>query len=189
MGYSPINTARSGFPSVLTLKDGVKFREHPLVVRCLKGIFEFKPALPKYTDVNIVLKYLRIFESVSSLSFKELTLNLTMLLCLTTGQRGQTIHKTDLSYIREMDGSYRITICDTLKQTKPGRHLEPIDLFAYPNDKKLFVIEHLKEYLHRTEQLRKGHSKLLLSYVKPFKPVSKDTISRRIKQVLEGSWY
>ncbi|CAH3172443.1 unnamed protein product [Porites lobata] len=105
-----------------------------------------------------------------------------MLLCLTTGQRGQTIHKTDLSYIREMDGRYRITICDTLKQTKPGRHLEPIDLFAYPNDKKLFVIEHLKEYLHRTEQLRKGHSKLLLSYVKPFKPVSKDTISRRIKQ-------
>ena len=42
-------------------------------------------------DVNIVLKYLRTFESVSSLSFKELTLNLTMLLCLTTGQRGQTI--------------------------------------------------------------------------------------------------
>ena len=57
----------------------------------MKGIFELKPALPKYTeiwDVNIVLKYLRTFESVSSLSFKELTLNLTMLLCLTTGQRG-----------------------------------------------------------------------------------------------------
>ena len=82
VGDSGINTARSGFPSVLTLKDGVKFGEHPLVVRCMKGIFELKPALPKYTeiwDVNIVLKYLRTFEFVSSLSFKELTLNLTML--------------------------------------------------------------------------------------------------------------
>ena len=49
------------------------------------------------------------------------------------------------------------------------------------------MVEHLKEYLHRTEQLRKGHSKLLLSYIQPFKPVSKDTISRWIKQVLEAA--
>ena len=90
----------------------------------------------------------------------------------------------DVSYIQEMDGWYRITVCDKLKQTKPGRHLEPIDLFAYPNYKKLFVVEDLKEYLHHTEQLRKGHSKLLLSYFKSFKPVSKDTISRWIKQIL-----
>ena len=74
-----------------------------------------------------------------------------MLICLTTGQRGQTIHKMDVSYIQEMDGRYRITVCDKLKQTKPGRHLEPIDLFAYQNDKKLCVVEHLKEYLHCTE--------------------------------------
>ena len=40
MGYGGINTARSGFPCVLTLKDGVMFREHPLAVLCMKGIFE-----------------------------------------------------------------------------------------------------------------------------------------------------
>ena len=96
--------------------------------------------------------------SVSSLFFKELsTLNLTMLLCLTTGQGGQTKHKMDIRY--------RI-ISDKLKQAKPGRHLEPTDLFAYPNDKNLCVVEHLS----------KGHSKLLLSHVQPFKPVSKDTM-------------
>ena len=89
----------------------------------------------------------------------------------------------DVSYIQEMDGRYRITVCDKLKQTKPGRHLEAIDLFAYPNDKKLFVVEDLKEYLHRTEQLLK----LLLSCFKSFKPVSKDTISRWIKQILEAA--
>lgn len=140
LGYSAINTAHSALSSVLTLKDGVKFGEYSLVVRCMKGIFELKPALLKYTeiwDVNIVLGYLKTFVSVSSLFFKELsTLNLTMLLCLTTGHRGQTIHK--------MDVRYRITICDKLKQTKPGRHLEPTDLFAYPNDKSLCVVELLK---------------------------------------------
>jgi len=158
LGYRAINAARSALSSVLTLKDGIKFGEHPLVLRCMKGIFELKPAMPKYTeiwDVNIVLGYLRTFESVKSLSFKELNLNLTMLLCLTTGQGGQTTNKMDV--VQEMNGRYRITICDKLKQSKPGRHLEPIDLFAYPHDKKLCVVEHVKKYLHRTEQLSKGH--------------------------------
>ena len=112
------------------LEDGVKFGEHPLVARCMKGIFELKPALPKYSeiwDVNIVLGYLRAAARLRSLSLKQLTLNLTMLLCLTTGQRGQTIHKFDVNYIQEMDDRYRITICEKLKQSKPGRHLAPID--------------------------------------------------------------
>ena len=49
------------------------------------------------------------------------------------------------------------------------------------------MVEHLKEYLQRTKQLREEHSQLLISYVKPFKPVSKDTISRWVKQVLESA--
>lgn len=68
----------------------------------MKGIFDLKPALPKYTEiwnVNNVLGYLRTFESLSYSSFKELTLNLIMVRCLTTGQRGQTIPKMDVSYI------------------------------------------------------------------------------------------
>ena len=41
--------------------------------------------------------------------------------------------------------------------------------------------------MQRTKQLREEHSQLLISYVKPFKPVSKDTISRWVKQVLESA--
>ena len=129
--------------SFLVLEDGVEFGEHPLVVRCMKGMFELKPSQPKYSeiwDVNILLGYLKIVDTLSSLTLKELTLNLTMLLCLTTGQRGQTIHKFHVNYIQEMDDRYRITICEKLKQTKPGRHLAPIDLIAYQN--KPLVISH-----------------------------------------------
>ena len=76
-----------------------------------------------------------------------------MLLCLTTGQRGQTIHKIDINYMQALDDLYRrITIQEKLKQTKPGRtNLAPIDLLAFPQDKQLCVVEHLKEYLCRTE--------------------------------------
>ena len=51
LGYSAINTARSALSSILVLEDGVKFGEHPLVARCMKGIFELKPALPKFTEI------------------------------------------------------------------------------------------------------------------------------------------
>ena len=80
-----------------------------------------------------------------------------MLLCLTTGQRGQTIHKFDVNYIQEMDDRYRITLCEKLKQSKPGGHLAPTDLLAYEDDKKLCVVEHLKEYLQHMKQLQKEH--------------------------------
>lgn len=60
-----------------------------------------------------------------------------MLLCLTTGQQGQTIRKFDVKYIQELDNRYRIIICEKLKQTKPGRHLVSIDLLAYQSDEKL----------------------------------------------------
>ena len=63
-----------------------------------------------------------------------------MLLCLTTGQQGETIHKLDTEHIQEMEDRYRITVMDKLKQTRPGKHLEPIILLAFTEDKKLCVV-------------------------------------------------
>ena len=121
----------------------------------------------------------------SDLLLKELTLKLTMMLCLTTGQRGQTIHKFDINYIQTLDDRCRISVHEKLKQTKPSRHLEPIELLAFPEDKELCVVQHLGKYIHQTDALRKDHSRLLLSYVKPFRPVARDTVSRWVKQVLQ----
>ncbi|CAB4032873.1 Transposon Ty3-G Gag-Pol poly, partial [Paramuricea clavata] len=144
IGYSAINTARSALSNLLILDEGVKFGEHPLVIRYMKGIFEIRPALPKYSeiwDVIVVLNYLKTLEQVASLPLKELTLKLTTLLCLTTGQRGQTIHKMDVNGIQALPDRYRIIINDKLKHTKPGKHLAPIDLLAFPEEEKLCVVK------------------------------------------------
>jgi hypothetical protein len=156
----------------------------------MKGIFEIRPALPKYSeiwDVTVVLNYLKTLEQVASLPLKELTLKLTTLLCLTTGQRGQTIHKMDVNGIQALPDRYRIIINDKLKHTKPGKHLAPIDLLAFPEEEKLCVVKTLEAYLQRTEQHRTQYSQVLLSYIKPFKPVSKDTIARWVKLVLRSA--
>ena len=86
-----------------------------------------------------------------------------------------------------MDDRHRITICEKLKQSKPGRYLAPIDFLSFQSDKNLSEEKHLKEYLQRTKQLREEHSQLLINYVKPFNLVSVDTISRWISQVLESA--
>lgn len=187
LGYSAINTARSALSSILPYENGITFGDHPLVCRTLKGIFELKPALPKYSqiwDVNTVLEYFRKLGCPGEVNLKQLTLKLTMLLCLMTGQRCQTIYYMDITYIQKLDNQYRVTIQHKLKQTKAGKHLAPLDLMAFPEDPRICIVQHLEEYLKRTVQLREKHTQLLISYVKPNRPVSKDTVSRWVKEVL-----
>ena len=188
LGYSSINTARSALSSILPVYQGFKMGDHPLVSRFLKGVFELKPVLPRYTEVwnvNVVLDHLRSYKFAEDLSLRELTLKLTMLLCLLTAQRCQTIHLMDIGYIQEMKDRYRIGFNSKLKQTKPGHHLEPMELLAFPSDRKLCVVEHLRMYLLKTKEIRGVNTQLLLSFVKPNAPVSKDTIARWIKMVLK----
>ena len=65
--------------------------KHPLVSRLRKGIFQEKPPRPKYTeiwDASIVLIYLESLSPADTLSLKELTLKLVVLILLVSGQRG-----------------------------------------------------------------------------------------------------
>ena len=155
---------------------GVPFGKDPLVCRFLKGVFELKLSLPKYSeiwDVNKVLCYLQQVSSVNRISLKDLTMNLSTLLCLLTGQRFQTIHKIN------------ITIREVLKHTKAGKHQAPLELCVYPNDKRICVLEYLQEYIKRTAMLRGDESQLLVSFVKPHKAVTKDSIARWVKSILK----
>ncbi len=168
--------------------EGVKFGEHPLVCRYLKGVFELRPTLPRYTEiwnVDTVLRYLTTLKPASEMTMKELSLRLTMLLCLLTAQRCQTVHQFDINFIQEFESKYRITVQQKLKQSRPGKHLEPIELVEFVPDRKLCVVTHLREYIKRTQDVRGRNTQLLLSYVKPFKPVTKATISRWVKMVLK----
>ena len=56
LGYSAINTARSALSAVMKIIDNVSFGEHPLVCWFIKGIFQLKPALPKYTTYGMLRK-------------------------------------------------------------------------------------------------------------------------------------
>ena len=58
--YSVLNTARSLWSTFIYM-DGVPVGQHPVITRFMKGIFNIKPALPKYKftgNVGIVITYI-----------------------------------------------------------------------------------------------------------------------------------
>ena len=91
-----------------------------------------------------VLNFLNTLDFASDLSLKDLSLKLTMLLCLTTAQRGQAICSFDVNYVQEFEDKYKIMVMQKLKSSKPGVHLEQIELQAFKEDKKLCVLSALR---------------------------------------------
>ena len=100
-----------------------------------------------------------------------------MLLCLTIGQREQTIKFLNLECLKVFDDRAILSIPDKLKTTRSGHHLPSLGLKAC-KDVELCVVSHLRQYIKLTENLRKGDDKQrLLGYVKPHKPISTTTLS------------
>ena len=190
LSYSTVNTARSMLSSILQLNinSSLPVGQLPIVKRFMKGIYELRPSLPKYTatwDLSTVLNYLRKGASLSVLSLKELTVKLTFLLTLLSGQRCQTVKFFSIKNMEFSDLKCTFVITEKVKQSRVGTHLKPVEFLAYPEDEKLCVIKHLQEYIKKTQALRGDCSQLLLSHVKPHGPASKDTISRWCKNILK----
>ena len=105
---------------------------------------------------------------------------------LLSAQRGQTIHYLTLKDMVASETSVTFTISRPIKQSKPGSK-STVKFVAYPDNPNICVVTALKAYLERTSTLREVAQQLFVSYSKPFKPVSRDTISRWVKTVMAKS--
>ena len=123
-----------------------------------------------------ILYLLECYAPNDKLTLKELSHKLVTLLALLKGQRCQTIHKLSVRSMKLEDNKCVFYITSLLKQSKQGKYLAPIELLQFPRNKNICVVEIIKEYLRRTKVFRDGHTQLLLSYLKPHLPISKDTL-------------
>ena len=72
--------------------------------------------------------------------------------------------------------------------SRPGYEPPSIMLKAYPADQKLCVFAHMKEYLTRTlRPLRRSVTGVFITLVKPYKHVSRGTISKGIRSVMKDA--
>ncbi len=188
LSYSSINIARSALSS-FCIFDGiaVPFGQLPLVKRFMKGIFELRPSLPKHPaiwDVKSVFNFFRSQPPICELTLKELSHRLAVLLCLLSAQRCQTILFLNVKHMQVSESAYTFHIADKLKHTRRRVHQKPLHFLKYAAEPKLCLYSHLSEYLRRTASFRAEQSQLLLSFVRPHLPVSKDTIARWCRTVL-----
>ena len=191
--HSSMCMARSALSCLIYVQNG-SFGNLPIVKRFMKGVFEARPALPRYAktetwDPQVVLNYLEAFHPNADITLRELTYKLVTLLAILTGQRCQTLKLLCLENLNLYENKCVFIIDKLLKQSRKGTHIKPIELLSFPGNSKLCVIQVLKTYLNRTRALRKETKKgqLLISFQAPHKPVSKDTISRWIKSVLKSA--
>ena len=108
-------------------------------------------------------------------------------MALASMQRVQTLHVININDILFSDSLVIIPIKSTLKQSSPRRNNFLLTLRSYTSDPAICVLSTLKAYVNRTKQIRKSFSQLFISFQKPHLPVSKSTISRWIRRVLEES--
>lgn len=158
----------------------------------MKGIYKGSPPVPRYHstwDVQPVLNYLASKSPVDGLDLKMLTHKLIMLIALVSAQRGQSLHILDIGpgCMKELPDGYEFLLTAHIKQSRPGYKAPTVVLRAYPANPSLCVCTCLKEYLKRTKPLRGTETKLFVSFTKPYKRVSRETLSRWIRTVMTSA--
>ena len=112
-----------------------------------------------------------------------------MLLCLLTAKRGVALHLLKLSdfFINSSKTICQIVYSAKDKSTRPGFHSKPAIIQSYP-DKKLCILDHYNHYVQRTANFRSSTTnELFVTLKKPHKAISRATLSRWIKDVLQAA--
>jgi integrase len=185
LSYSALVTARAAVNAYTSMCGHVDFSENKIIKKFMKGIFNKRPNIPKHPelwDVNIVFNYICQVEN-DSLMF--LSGKLCLLFLLLSAQRCQTLHLINVNDLKVMCNQIIVYPNHLLKQSRPNYHLEPIILEHYAKNKKLCIVNTMKEYLDRTDALRsQEEKKLLISTQAPHRGVAKSTVARWVKSML-----
>ena len=182
-----MNTAQSSLSTFINI-DVVPVGRHPVITRFMKGVFNNKPALPKYNFTwvdGIVITYI---SKIDTNSLKYLSQKLATLLVLLCGQRcGEILSVLDIRNLDLSENMCLIRIGDILKTSGPKNHIGEIKFHAYPTDLTICPLNCLRQYLEATKQHRGTITSLFITLNKPFKAPARETV-RWVKQTLR-CWY
>lgn len=186
-----IGTYRSAISAFHLPVDGIAVGSHPRVSSLMSGVSNLRPPVPKYAftwDVEIILRFLKSWASNDSLSDKQLSLKMAMLLSLTAISRSSELQLLDLVFLSKFSNRYSFEIHGSMKHLKKNQRPKPIEFYVYTGDEDLCPVKVIDSYEKRSQTWRgdKGQiSKLFLSYVKPHGPITSTSIARWIKSMLD----
>lgn len=184
--YGTLNSCRSA----IALLRGPEVGEDARIKRFFKGIEKLRPNRPKYDstwDPKVVLDHVSQWGVNEDISLKKLSFKLVTLLALITGQRMQMLGLINIENMSRTKEGIEIRIPDRIKTSRINKSQLTLIIPSYRENSKLCVVSALDAYLERTKDLRDIETKLFISFKKPFKAVSSQTLSRWIKNTLRDS--
>lgn len=183
--YGSLNSCKSALSNIL----GPAIMNDDRIEKFMKGVFRTRPPQPKYQltwDTNIVLNYLSTQFPNENLDLKLLSKKLVTIIALVTGHRLQTISKIKIKNISFNTDCIVIRITDLIKTTKPNTCHPILRLPFYIERPEICPATTLCTYKNVTEPLRNSEN-LFISYRKPHRDVTSQTLSHWIRDILHKS--
>ena len=180
LGFGAINTARSALSVVLPRSRGETIGKNHVIHWLMRSVYEHNPPKPKYSrfwDVSQVFDMLKDWPENEFLSLKDLGFKVAILILLITGHRGQTVLALSIDKMELSRQEVVFELSKLLKSNRLGDPLSTVVLTAFNQNRKLCVVRAIKAYLKITVKIRNSNQ-LLLSYVRPNGPISRDTLAR-----------
>ena len=186
--YNSVNAYRSAISSVHEKVDGLPVGQHPLVTRLVKGVFNTRPPIPRYSstwDVQTVLNYLEKMENPDKLSLKLLTLKTVFIMAITRPSRSADLSQLDKERMRWGNDGVSFLPTTLAKQSRQGKPIKEFFFPSFPPVPALCPVKTLQGYLRKTEPLRGVESRLFVSFIRPHKAITSSTIVRWLKTILQ----
>ena len=158
------------------------------VRRLLKGAFNLRPPVAKYTviwDVNVVLEHM---ESMPINSLKHLTMKLATLFMLLSGNRVNMLSHMKLTcmYLTEQECTF--VFDEALKHSRPSLDTSPMIFRSFPDIPALCPVKLVGIYLGERNKLNilklSDDASFFITTVSPYKRPAPATIARWIKDTL-----
>lgn len=181
--------------AILPPADGISVGQHPDIIRLLKGVFNTRPPekrlVPEW-DLRKVLDFLtsKTFEPISKVSLKYLTLKSVFLAAISTFRRCSDLQalKINQGFMSVVQEGIIFVRDGLSKQDRPGHIGKQIFIPCFKKNVKLDPKRAIQAYIKRTDEFRNGENRLFLSFNKPHKAVSCQTISSWIVSVIKQAY-
>lgn len=185
--YGSLNSHRSALSALI----GNNIGSDDCIKRLLKGAYKLKPTRPKYNQTwnpQLVLNHISTWPPNEELSLEKITKKLVILLAICTAHRMQTLSLIKVENIMFLDSGIKINISDIIKTSAPRREQPTLYLPYFRENTIICPAKTLSDYVSMTRNVRtENKGSLLLTYKKPHKAATTQSISRWVKQVLSES--
>jgi len=192
--YRTINGYRSMLSSVLAPVENIPIGQHPFIIRLLRGVFNERPPvkllIPEWDLLVLGCLKKAPFEPLQDAPLKFLTWKTCFLLAVTMFRRCSDLQSLQLGSLNVQKKGVTFVRIGLSKKDCPNQLGNLIFVPALTQNIFLDPKRALTYYLRKTESFRHPDSgedivKLFLARKKPHKPVSSQTISRWLVELIK----